>query len=173
MWNIGGVQFPFDIPFVSGSLKRFSSEAELKTFLNNTSPNIMPYYGGFGIWRNPLGVFTSMKGAIEELAIITDFSGTNIQVEGVDEADVVKTDGRFIYVVTGDSIVIVKAYPPTEAQVLSKIALNQSAGEIFVNGDKLAVFLFNAGPYYILMPSSTTKGIMPPIRYEPSTVIRV
>lgn len=33
-----------------------------------------------------------------------DFSSTNEQVAGVNEADVVKTDGRFIYVVTGKSI---------------------------------------------------------------------
>jgi len=31
-----------------------------------------------------------------------DYSKTNIQVEGVDEADIVKTDGKFLYVVTED-----------------------------------------------------------------------
>lgn len=29
----------------------------------------------------------------------TDFSGTNVQIEGVDEADVIKTDGNYFYVV--------------------------------------------------------------------------
>lgn len=36
----------------------------------------------------------------------SDFSGTNLQVEGVDESDFVKTDGRFIYVVQDDRIQI-------------------------------------------------------------------
>ncbi|PLX33787.1 MAG: hypothetical protein C0604_02925 [Clostridiales bacterium] len=35
-----------------------------------------------------------------------DFSATNEQVEGVNEADVVKTDGRFIYVAAGESVKI-------------------------------------------------------------------
>ncbi len=38
-----------------------------------------------------------------------DFSKTNEQVEGINEADIVKTDGRFIYVATGKSVKIYKA----------------------------------------------------------------
>ncbi|NLC67814.1 MAG: hypothetical protein GX754_03290, partial [Clostridiaceae bacterium] len=48
-----------------------------------------------------------------------DYSGTNIQVEGVDEADVVKTDGEYIYQVNGkrERITIIKAYPAGEMKV--------------------------------------------------------
>ena len=35
-----------------------------------------------------------------------DYSTTNIQVENVDEADITKTDGNYIYSLSGDSIVI-------------------------------------------------------------------
>lgn len=35
---------------------------------------------------------------------LDDFSQTNEQVEGVNESDIVKTDGRFIYVVSGKSL---------------------------------------------------------------------
>lgn len=38
-----------------------------------------------------------------------DFSDTNIQVEGIMEADVVKTDGEYIYVISGDKLYIVSA----------------------------------------------------------------
>lgn len=38
-----------------------------------------------------------------------DFSNTNEQVEGVNEADIIKTDGEFIYVATGKSIKIYRA----------------------------------------------------------------
>ena len=38
-----------------------------------------------------------------------DYSKTNVQVEGVDEADIVKTDGNYIYYVTNNKIVIVNA----------------------------------------------------------------
>ena len=38
-----------------------------------------------------------------------DFSTTNLQVEGVDEADIVKTDGRYIYVLRDGTVTVVKA----------------------------------------------------------------
>ena len=38
-----------------------------------------------------------------------DYSRTNVQVEGVDEADIVKTDGKYIYVVSGQKVVIIDA----------------------------------------------------------------
>jgi len=40
-----------------------------------------------------------------------EHSTTNIQVAGVDEADTVKTDGEYLYVVSGPNIYILKAYP--------------------------------------------------------------
>lgn len=38
-----------------------------------------------------------------------DFSSTNNQVAGIDEADVIKTDGKFIYIAQGGYVKIVKA----------------------------------------------------------------
>ena len=38
-----------------------------------------------------------------------DYSGTNVQVEGVDEGDIVKTDGKYIYVIHYDELIILKA----------------------------------------------------------------
>jgi len=37
-----------------------------------------------------------------------DYSGTNVQVKGVDEADIVKTDGSYIYYVAGNQLNILK-----------------------------------------------------------------
>jgi len=38
-----------------------------------------------------------------------DYSGTNVQVEGIDEADIIKTDGTYIYVLRGEWFLIYKA----------------------------------------------------------------
>ena len=46
-----------------------------------------------------------------------DYSGTNLQVQGVDEADILKTDGRYIYHVNGQRIVVATAYPPEEMEI--------------------------------------------------------
>jgi len=78
---------------------------------------------------------------------ITDYSDTNIQVAGVDEADIVKTDGDYIYLVSGNKTIIVSAYPPEQARVLSEIELEGTVIGIFINGDRLVVFEEET-PYY-------------------------
>ncbi len=71
-----------------------------------------------------------------------DFSNTNIQVEGVDEPDIVKTDGSYLYIVTENAIFIVKAYPTTDASIESKIEFNsnESPINIFISKERLIVF---------------------------------
>lgn len=77
-------------------------------------------------------------------------STTNIQVAGVDEGDIVKTDGEYLYVVSSNDVYILKAYPPEQAQVLSKITLNETYDmKIYVNGDKLVVLGGNFAPIRI------------------------
>lgn len=50
-----------------------------------------------------------------------DYSETNIQVEGVDEADIVKTDGDYIYSLSENSVVITDVKNPENIKVASKI----------------------------------------------------
>ncbi len=70
-----------------------------------------------------------------------NYSETNVQVEGVDEADIVKTDGKYIYVFSKSKIMIVDAYPAQSGKVISSIDLgNVSPTEMFVQGNKLLVF---------------------------------
>jgi len=136
------------------SLNKFSSYEELKTFLEtaSSSPNnywLGPVVRGDGVLKG--GDFSTQMSVPEPAAISeaasSDYSKTNIQVEGVDEADIVKTDGEYIYIVSGGNITIVKAYPPEEAQVFSKITLDGSITGIFINGNKLAVFETDYGVY--------------------------
>jgi len=51
------------------------------------------------------------------------YSETNVQVAGVDEPDLVKTDGTYIYTISNGSVVIVMAYPPEDARVVARIPL--------------------------------------------------
>ncbi len=52
-------------------------------------------------------------------AVAPEYSGTNVQVQGVDESDVVKTDGKYIYTVNKQRIVVTQAYPADQMKVLS------------------------------------------------------
>ena len=49
-----------------------------------------------------------------------DYSKTNVQVEGVDEADIVKTDGNYIYYISSKKIVIVDAKNSDDLKVASE-----------------------------------------------------
>ena len=69
-----------------------------------------------------------------------DYSQTNIQVAGVDESDIVKTDGKYIYSVSGNSVYIVSAYPPDNASVLAKIEFKSTPQNVYLNGNRLVVF---------------------------------
>jgi len=133
------------------ALNKFSSYEELKTFLETTSQG--SYYpfdsrGGQLKSNDALAIPESQAAAPEPSETgSTDYSKTNIQVEGVDEADIVKTDGEYIYIVSGGNVTIVKAYPPEEAKVVSKITLDGGITGIFINGDKLAIFETDYGVY--------------------------
>lgn len=67
------------------------------------------------------------------------FSMTNNQVEGVDEADIVKTDGLYVYTASGNVVTIAKAYPPNQAHVVVRIPIPAMIVGLFVNGDRLVV----------------------------------
>ncbi|MFZ7137151.1 MAG: beta-propeller domain-containing protein [archaeon] len=129
-------------------LNQFTSYDELKTFLESTEKN-SGYYFSRG---NLLGLEDSFVEATVVPSAApepqdADYSETNVQVEGVDEADIVKTDGEYIYIVSGETVTIMKAFPPEEAQVVSKIVLEGGITGIFINGDKLAVFETEYGVY--------------------------
>ena len=68
-------------------------------------------------------------------------STTNVQVTGVDEEDIVKTDDQgYIYLITGNNVSILKAYPPENATLVSTITFADMIPiGIFVNADRLAV----------------------------------
>ncbi len=70
-----------------------------------------------------------------------DYSETNIQVKGVDEADIIKTDGDYIYTLAQGKLVIAKAYPADEAKILSTTKLGDFyPNELFIHKDRLLMF---------------------------------
>ncbi len=50
-----------------------------------------------------------------------DYSTTNIQVENVDEADITKTDGKYIYSISENNVIITNVENPTEMKVETKL----------------------------------------------------
>lgn len=124
----------------SALLTRFSSYEEIVEFLNRSGIPHQLYRVGEA--SQPLTIMESgAKWAANGMDI--KFSRTNIQVEGVDEADIVKTDGECIYLASDGKVLIVKAYPPEEAEVLAEIYVNNTISGLYINAKKLAVLSTN------------------------------
>ena len=161
------VNNPWHLPLGGNQISRFASYEELQAFVK-ANAGYKQFYWGF--FRGE--AFLAPGGAENAAPAASDHSTTNIQVAGVDEADIVKTDGEYIYLVSGNRTIIVKAYPPEQAQVLSEIEVEGTVIGIFINGDRLVVFEEETPyyPYYDL-PSSVEKIYVPYI--SPKTYIKV
>jgi len=73
--------------------------------------------------------------------VSSDYSNTNTQVAGVDEADIIKNDGEYIYYTNLNKVHIVKAMPAEEMNKVSDITFDEdfSPSEIYINDNKLVV----------------------------------
>ena len=121
----------------SQDIRKFNSIEEVSAYLQKNSQRRSYNRGGFA----EMALSSKMMATADAVGVASDFSQTNVQVKGVDEADFVKNDGKYIYTLSGSKVVILDAYPPENARILSEIDLNNSyAQEIFINGDKLVVF---------------------------------
>ena len=71
-----------------------------------------------------------------------DYSQTNVQIQGVDEGDIVKTDGTYLYVVSGQFVRIVRAAAGSDLQVMSTIDLEEvsfTPTDLYIDGNRLVV----------------------------------
>jgi len=79
-----------------------------------------------------------------------DYTETNTQEAGVDEADIVKTDGDYIYTVDDRELVILDSWPAEETSIVGRYTIGTSeddstgrdvsARSLFLKGDRAAVF---------------------------------
>src|SRR6185369_13316337 len=67
------------------------------------------------------------------------FSSTNVQEKGVDEGDLVKTDGSYLYLVRGSRFLILKGQPAEQAAVVSDIDLKEPISELHLAGSRITV----------------------------------
>jgi inhibitor of cysteine peptidase len=128
--------------------KNFASADELNAFIKKNLNS--GSYGYYGSGRNALisekmmtdsAVSPSAAPMALDSSGQNQFSETNNQVAGVDEADMIKTDGNYIYTITGDTLFIVKAYPGEDAKIVSTIKMEGNYPQsLFVKGNYLAVF---------------------------------
>ncbi|NLZ81410.1 MAG: hypothetical protein GX913_06395 [Clostridiales bacterium] len=110
------------------------------------------------LWTNMLsdGMANLTGGAEKEMAVedsstsvntsantSKDYSTTNIQVEGVDEGDIIKTDGNYIYLSNEwDSTVKIIKVDGDHLELMSEIKKRDSNSyipELYIDGNRLAI----------------------------------
>ena len=74
------------------------------------------------------------------------FSLTNNQVNGVDEADIVKTDGSYVYIAQNGALRIIEAMRP---KLVSVTKVPGSVRDMFVQGDRAVVYSSSAAPHHV------------------------
>ena len=117
------------------------------------------YYGG-GMWAEDVD-FAMDDGAVAESGNSAqtrttaptrvegeDYSGTNNQESGVDEADFVKTDGYHIYYLQGQQLHILGVPEFGELEMLSATSIGDRPVAMMLDGDQLVV-ISNINPWSI------------------------
>lgn len=142
---------PLDKGTYTYELNTFQSYDELITFLQKrfeSDANQGRYYESYNLATQKSESVMSDNGATQGGEATPSYSTTNIQVAGVDEPDMVKTDGTYLYMIANQTVFIIKAYPASEAIILSRITItNVTISNIFIQGDHLVVF-GNTGGFY-------------------------
>jgi inhibitor of cysteine peptidase len=158
--------------FDEAYFSRFSSNEELTKFFQKA-----------GAGQNYNDFLLEARGdTTKNEASSPAFSTTNVQVEGVDELDTVKNDGRYVYVAGLGGISIIDAYPPENLANISFIPTDSLISEtpnstnawvdgIFVLPSRLvAVCSWYEG--YRYLPTLDTYAYVSP-DYGPQTVVSV
>jgi len=166
-------------PAVS-AMKTFASYDELKNYLTANSAGTNVFGGGpldaryfSGDSKATGGIPPTVPEATPSLAVdsgnqYTVHSTTNIQVEGVDEADTTKNDGNYIYTESSDSstgqnyVSIIRADPGNPG-VVAKILLDNNTylAGMFLSQDSSKLVIIGSQYRIFTLGASDVRGAEP------------
>ena len=122
----------------SDSLKAINDCEELRSFFIDVAvEKVLEYRYNQWRWIAWSGGPEPSGGAED---VPTDFTTTNNQEEGVDELDIVKTDGNYLYVTQQGAFHILRTWPVESTAEVSALPLDRQAAGLFVHGDRAALF---------------------------------
>jgi uncharacterized secreted protein with C-terminal beta-propeller domain len=122
-------------------LVQFQSCEETKSYLAEVVINqALSYRYGYYGW-GIMGAEDAETDASPESSgdAPSDYTTTNVQEAGVDEIDLVKTDGQYLYIAQDQALHIVDSWPVEESHKVSTIALDGWSYGLFLHGDKVVV----------------------------------
>lgn len=164
----GALVYPTDLstfPACADVLSAFKQSA-----LERVGPYGIDGFGGPIRTLEDPAVSAPAPGADAPATDSSGTSGTNVQEEGVDEPDVLKTNGELAYVVAQGRLQIVRvnAGAPT---LVSTLALpSDGTNELLLSGDRLLV-VTRAFSYIAFEVGGTSPGFAPIRSGKPTTVL--
>jgi inhibitor of cysteine peptidase len=125
------------------ALRPFASDAELLSYLKSQTSTSgrqtsLLEFGTPAVADAAAGA--GGEAAPAEAAV----SSLNIQEEGVDEADVVRTDGDYLYIARGTSLFIVSANG-TELRSVGRVDLDHGIDSLYLHGDSVLILSGGGG----------------------------
>ncbi len=125
------------------TLERFTSCDDMRDYVAEAfTETILASRYGYGYGR---GVYDDTAGGESDdgdASAPSDYSETNVQELGVDEADIVKTDGQYIYYTQDDTLFIIDSWPAEDTALAAELPLGGYPYSMFLDGDRLAVFSY-------------------------------
>jgi hypothetical protein len=68
------------------------------------------------------------------------YTKTNTQEKGVDEADLVKTDGKYVYTLRNNELVVAKTWPVDKPQIVARLTFKTMVPQqLYLHGDQLVL----------------------------------
>lgn len=157
-WFINVLTMPFSI--MSGGFNyyspRYYNSTDVLDYDRITIPTNSKSSSSTGTKINPSDLTadattdSSSKSSLSEALTSKkskDYSTTNIQVENVDEADITKTDGDYIYSISEDNVIITNVQDPKNIKI--EATINSTGGvpeDLILYNDKLVV-ISSTGDY--------------------------
>jgi len=86
----------------------------------------------------PSGADTS--GSTSQSSSASAYSTTNTQVAGVDEADFVKNDDAYIYILADSKLQIISAWPADQAHKTAEVQVAGTPKKLYVTNDRAVVY---------------------------------
>lgn len=138
------------------ALQAFNSCSELETYIEDVAVDQMraqlDSYGDVGVRGG--GPFlagaedsaSANSAGASQSSAPTAYTKTNTQVDGVDEADFMKTDGTRIFVLSGQKLYVVKSWPAEDMRLASQIDVQGWPREMFLDEAGRIVIFSNYYP---------------------------
>lgn len=140
------VKYPaMTVNLSSDAVQTAKSCADLEAFAKEAAAGGFPQTGGGergGMMEDTMGAPTMAAPASDSAKSAIDYSGTNVQVAGVDEGDIVKTDGKELYIISNQKVRLVRAIPATSLREDATIDFsdkNFSPSDLYIDGSTLAI----------------------------------